>query len=100
MTNNLTTEFIAELRKDYCGYGCNPSICMCSLAEEAADLIEQLSAELKYAANEIERLRKALRDLYDACELRANREGGDLGPDIGPAAYAALEALGDQPNAE
>jgi hypothetical protein len=48
MTDNLTTEFIAELRKDYCGYGCNPSICMCSLAEEAADLIEQLSAELSH----------------------------------------------------
>src|SRR5213595_2273512 len=42
---NPTTEFIAELRKDYCGAGCNPSICVCSLAEEAADLIEQLSAE-------------------------------------------------------
>jgi hypothetical protein len=44
---NTTAEFIAELRKDYCGHGCNPSTCMCSLAEEAADLIEQLSAELK-----------------------------------------------------
>jgi hypothetical protein len=43
---------------------------------------------------EYERVRRALQQLYNACEYRANRDGGDFGPDIGPAAYEALAALG------
>jgi hypothetical protein len=38
-------------------------------------------------------LHSALAELYAACELRANREGGDFGPDIGPAAERAEAAL-------
>lgn len=36
---------------------------------------------------------KAARALYAACEQRANEEGGDFGPDIGPAAEAVEHAL-------
>jgi len=35
----------------------------------------------------------ALNALYKACEWRANQEGGDFGPDIGPAAEMADAAI-------
>lgn len=38
-------------------------------------------------------LYEALVALHAACELRANQEGGDFGPDIGPAAELAKAAL-------
>jgi hypothetical protein len=38
-------------------------------------------------------LREAAKALYDACELRANQEGGDFGPDIGLAAEQVSAAL-------
>ena len=38
-------------------------------------------------------LLEALEGLCAACELRANREGGDYGPEIGPYAYAAEIAI-------
>jgi hypothetical protein len=48
--------------------------------------------EVAALAAERDALREALSALLDACELRANREGGDFGPEIGPAAERA-EAL-------
>ena len=38
-------------------------------------------------------LLEALKGLYEACELRANADGGDFGEDIGPAAYLAEAAI-------
>ena len=35
----------------------------------------------------------ALVALRDACEVRANREGGDYGPEIGPAVELAATAI-------
>lgn len=35
----------------------------------------------------------ALQALFDACEQRANAEGGDFGSDIGPAAAMATAAI-------
>jgi hypothetical protein len=45
------------------------------------------------AADTIEALLGALEGLYEACELRANADGGDFGEDIGPAAYLAEAAI-------
>lgn len=46
-------------------------------------------------------LLEALVALYDACELEANRRGGDFGPIVGPAAEQADAAIarakGEQP---
>jgi len=53
----------------------------------------QIAATLRALAAERDALREALSALLDACELRANREGGDFGPEIGPAAERAAAAL-------
>ena len=45
---------LPRLRVGYCDAGCNPSICMCSLAEEAADEIERLRATLREIRRDIE----------------------------------------------
>ena len=45
------------------------------------------------AADTIKALLEALKGLYEACELRANADGGDFGEDIGPAAYLAEAAI-------
>ncbi len=55
------------------------------LASEAKD-----NARLIAAAPD---LLAALKALYTAVELRANREGGDFGEDIGPAAEIAAQAI-------
>jgi hypothetical protein len=56
-------------------------------------ILANAAATLRALAAERDALREALSALLDACELRANREGGDFGPEIGPAAERAAAAL-------
>lgn len=66
---------------------------------------EQATAELEATDKlqaENERLREAASELLKACEARANLEGGDYGPIVGPPAHkleavlASAEAWNDQ----
>ena len=68
-------------------------------AESAVNTESLTQAELDmvWAADRIGELERALRRLYYACELRANKEGGDFGPIIGPAAEIADAALSGTP---
>ena len=44
-----STDLVTILRRDYCSTGCNPSHCLCSICEDAADEIELLRAAIKDA---------------------------------------------------
>lgn len=41
------SDLLAALRADYCRAGCNPTSCLCALCESAADEIERLRAAMR-----------------------------------------------------
>ena len=83
------TDIVERLRRDAARFAALEAAGDQPWVADAAWAADDLNA----AADEIERLRAAARGLYDACEGRANAEGGDFGCDIGPAAYAVRALL-------
>ena len=69
----------------------------CLREEDAINVAEHaaLQADRDRLAADVTRLKAAARALRDACEVRANREGGDFGPEIGPHIEELNAALGD-----
>jgi hypothetical protein len=39
-------DLVARLRADYCPAGCSPTVCVCSMLQDAADRIETLEAQV------------------------------------------------------